>query len=531
MTVIFNNNAWNPVPWGWGQCSGNCGGNNALTNMFGYMMMFSMMNNIFKSNYAPQQQTIQQYPYNPYPGLYLSGAGGAGGATAANGMSYQDYVKQNEETQMYNDLKSSWPEFQFSKMGDTYYAYLKDDKTVHVESSTLDGLLGKINEYVAANPDKFRKTESSGSTSGSTGTESTDGTTAADDQDSTVEGSSSSSSSGSSSSVAGSNTYPKGWRKCKTAGKSFTSIDALMNDPISVIAGDSSVNYSAQRMSKEMKDAYKAHLIKNNPSVFNKDGTIKSNADWNKLEIPDGATLRHNYGALPHCDKSKWNTSINETDLRVFKRDKAKPTDAKDMVNYFANDKKYAGYKDLNDNEKEKLVTDLIKMNPHCFNTDGTTKDTFSWDTLAYPKSSEVTATYAKTKKAEEDKKTNIPKTCDLQRYNDSKKIVFKKCGTETKVAELAESGGMFSSDAHLRVTSGVLKGDWKFKEKDGDNLNYDKFNTKYGRISAQGYNVVSLVNQDNGTELEVKTNNRGLFQVKYNGNWYDLEELIQTPA
>ncbi len=150
MVRVINNNLWSPVPWGWG-CGGHhsCGGNNWMQKMFGYQMLFGMMNNMsnmFRGYATPPQQQM----YNPYGMMGLQLGGGAAP------LSYEEYMAKAEEQQSFAELKSSWSEFKISKIGDKYYAYLKSDKRERVEADSVDELMDGLNAYVDQNPDKFK---------------------------------------------------------------------------------------------------------------------------------------------------------------------------------------------------------------------------------------------------------------------------------------------------------------------------------------------------------------------------------------
>lgn len=148
MVRVINNNLWTPVPWGFGcgghQCNGD---NNWMQKMFGYQMLFNMMQNIGRCYATPPQQ---QGGF--YPGLYLGGGGGG----AAMPQNYEEYLQQQQDAQSLTELKSAYSEFNIRKIGDRYFAYLKSDKTQRVEADTIDELMDGLNEYVDNNPDRFK---------------------------------------------------------------------------------------------------------------------------------------------------------------------------------------------------------------------------------------------------------------------------------------------------------------------------------------------------------------------------------------
>lgn len=148
MVRVINNNLWTPVPWGFG-CGGHqCnGGNNWMQKMFGYQMLFNMMQNIGRCYATPPQQ---QGGF--YPGLYLGGGGGG----AAMPQNYEEYLQQQQDAQSLTELKSAYSEFNIRKIGDRYFAYLKSDKTQRIEADSIDELMDGLNEYVDQNPDKFK---------------------------------------------------------------------------------------------------------------------------------------------------------------------------------------------------------------------------------------------------------------------------------------------------------------------------------------------------------------------------------------
>jgi len=163
MVRIINNNLWSPIPWGWG-CGGGCnGGNNWMNNILKYQFMFGMMNNM-QNMFRCYMTPPQQQPYNPYGMMGLQ-LGAGGGAMPQN---YEEYMLQQQDAQSFNELKSAWTEFKFTQIGDRYYANLKSDKSVHLEGDSVEELMDSINEYVDANPDKF-KTKPASTTTTTTG--------------------------------------------------------------------------------------------------------------------------------------------------------------------------------------------------------------------------------------------------------------------------------------------------------------------------------------------------------------------------
>lgn len=153
MVRVINNNLWSPIPWGWG-CGGHIcgGGNNWMSKMLGYQMLFNMFQNMGRCYMTPpQQQGGYSMGYNPYGvmGLQLGGGGGMP-------QNYEEYMAKAEEQQAYANLKSSWSEFKITKIGDRYYAYLKSDRTQRIEADTVDELMDGLNTYVDENPDKFK---------------------------------------------------------------------------------------------------------------------------------------------------------------------------------------------------------------------------------------------------------------------------------------------------------------------------------------------------------------------------------------
>lgn len=317
MVRVINNNLWSPVPWGWG-CGGHhsCGGNNWMQKMFGYQMLFGMMNNMsnmFRGYATPPQQQM----YNPYGMMGLQLGGGAAP------LSYEEYMAKAEEQQSFAELKSSWSEFKISKIGDKYYAYLKSDKRERVEADSVDELMDGLNAYVDQNPDKFKskppKVETSeGDDPDVDPADSAGGADGAGDPPGQAGG-------------AGGNDptrvrVPSTWHKRgideQWFKKNFT--DKNVNPtPIEILKVLATGGLDMSKLtddSQVVKD-----MIKYNPSCFEENGTPKLPFPFDKLDIPSIEDLKNTYGltvATPRVTSSNtFDTDVTRNVNRWYERD------------------------------------------------------------------------------------------------------------------------------------------------------------------------------------------------------------------
>ncbi len=278
MVRVINNNLWSPVPWGWG-CGGHhsCGGNNWLNKLFGYQMMFGMMNNMTNmfSNYATPPQQGGSF----YPGLQLGGGGTAP-------MSYEEYLSKTEEQQAYSELKNTWTEFKISKIGDKYYAYLKSDKTQRVEADSIYDLMDGLNEYVDTNPDKFKSKPAKVETSNNGGD---DDTAPVDDTADTDGAGVFAAREAATPAPENSRKVNDGWYIASTTKSDYLKA-RFTKENLSQVKN--SAGAVASYLIKDWKASniddkqLKSKIIKQNPSIFNNDGDILPNADMNKFDIP-----------------------------------------------------------------------------------------------------------------------------------------------------------------------------------------------------------------------------------------------------
>ena len=282
MTKIINNNLWSPVPWGWG-CNGCNGGNNWLNNIFGYQMMFGMMNNMFSNLFAPQQrQQAQLTPqtYNPYgnfyPGLSL------GGATQGNtNPSYEEYMEKMQAQNDLTQLKQTWSEFKFSNVGGKYQAVLKADKSVVLNGDTTDELMSNIIGYVNENPTQFKtkeKVEKDTDKDGA-GEINEDDTPDAPDNNDTAS--------------AKTRKVKQDWYMASNSQnqtlKAALTYDALAQDKNKAAekAAEAIITAWGNQATGVNKEMLRKALIIANPSVFNQsNGALINNADMDKLDLP-----------------------------------------------------------------------------------------------------------------------------------------------------------------------------------------------------------------------------------------------------
>ena len=305
MVRVINNNLWTPVPWGFGCGGHSCGGNNWMQKMFGYQMLFNMMQNIGRCYATPPQQ---QGGF--YPGLYLGGGGGG----AAMPQNYEEYLQQQQDAQSLTELKSAYSEFNIRKIGDRYFAYLKSDKTQRIEADSVDELMDGLNEYVDQNPDKFKAKPAKAETSNeetvdntSTGndntTTGTEGAGAPTGNDNTTTGTEGAGAPAASNNSANPNTgvkVPQGWHHNLNKAwikENFT--DKNITTPTAeqiMLAFNGNNTLNINGISPENKAKLLNDLRQYNPSCFNSDGTGKSPFPWKKLDIPGTNVLKNTYG-------------------------------------------------------------------------------------------------------------------------------------------------------------------------------------------------------------------------------------------
>lgn len=283
MNKIINNNLWSPVPWGWG-CNGCNGGNNWLNNLFGYQMMFGMMNNMLGNLFAPQQRQQTQQTYNPYgcfyPGLSL-------GATQGNtNPSYEEYMEKIQAQNDLAQLKQTWNEFKFSSIGGKFQAVLKADKSVILDGDTTDELMSNIIGYVNENPAQFKTKEKEGAGGvDETGAEAGAGADAVADTGNDT----------------GDGNEDKGTVKRKVKRDWYIASNAKNEDfrkAVTYEALSQTPNEAADKAADALIKAWgdfgktvnKKELIKsliqNNKSIFDKNGKLKEGADMNLFDVP-----------------------------------------------------------------------------------------------------------------------------------------------------------------------------------------------------------------------------------------------------
>lgn len=287
MTKIINNNLWSPVPWGWG-CNGCNGGNNWLNNLFGYQMMFGMMNNMFSNLFAPQQRQQRQQTYNPYgsfyPGLSL-------GATQGNtNTTYEEYMEKMQAQNDLAQLKQTWSEFRFSNIGGKYQAVLKADKSVILNGDTPDELMSNIIGYVNENPAQFKTKEKEGA-GGVDEAGAGDGTVAGTGDDAVAD-TGNDTGDGNEDKGTVKHKVKKGWYVATKANninfKSAVTYDKLSKEPANAAdkATDALISAWGSFGETVNKEKLKNLLIKHNPSIFDKNGKLKDGANMNLFDVP-----------------------------------------------------------------------------------------------------------------------------------------------------------------------------------------------------------------------------------------------------
>lgn len=287
MTKIINNNLWSPVPWGWG-CNGCNGGNNWLNNLFGYQMMFGMMNNMFSNLFAPQQRQQRQQTYNPYgsfyPGLSL-------GATQGNtNTTYEEYMERMQAQNDLAQLKQTWNEFKFSNIGGKFQAVLKADKSVILDGDTTDELMSNIIGYVNENPAQFKTKEKEGA-GGVDEAGAGDGTVAGTGDDA-VAGTGNDTGDGNEDKGTVKRKVKRDWYIASNAKnedfRKAVTYEALSQTPNE--AADKAADALIKAWGDFGKTVNKKELIKsliqNNKSIFDKNGKLKEGADMNLFDVP-----------------------------------------------------------------------------------------------------------------------------------------------------------------------------------------------------------------------------------------------------
>ena len=88
------------------------------------------------------------------------------------------------------------------------------------------------------------------------------------------------------------------YKDCKTA-------DAVLQHHLNTIGGKYNTPMDPQQLV--------AQIVKNNPSVFNSDGTVKENADWTKLDLPNKEWLVENSYLSENTNSAARNTTSSTT--------------------------------------------------------------------------------------------------------------------------------------------------------------------------------------------------------------------------
>lgn len=226
-----------------------------------------------------------------------------------------------------------------------------------------------------------------------------------------------------------------------------------------------------------------------------------------------------------------------------------------DLTNVKINDKalEWKGFKNCstyvkNNIKKGMTIDDLVdKMLP---NAEDDTKATYKkWVLAANPNGIKdgkvadlnkldlpVYADKKATKPVKTTKKNNKRvKATAIQRLHASLGLVMTKKGTETQIAKLApEDPNKKDTTAVLTINQGILRGTWKFKDTNKDDMNsylkFSDFNIYYGgRLSTHNTKAICIVNSDNKKEYQVSCDEHGRYKVNYNEKDYPLEDLINS--
>ncbi len=289
MVRIINNNLWSPVPRDWG-CNGHhqCGGNNWLNNMIKYQFMMGMMNNM--SNLLRQYVTPpqQQQSYSPYALMGLQLGGG-------QQPSYEDRLEQYQNAQDFAELKKSYNEFKFTNIGGEYQASLKSDRTVRFSGSTPLELMEQMDAYIDENPDAFKTKPTKVETE--TDDDGAGAPAVVDDTADTEEVETPKGSGGADDVGGGATPANNGKRRVKDGWMQASEFKAeylktrLTEEHLKTRknAADAVALYLNKYFGYENKidvTKLKNAIIKQNPSVFDKDGNLLPKADFSKLDVP-----------------------------------------------------------------------------------------------------------------------------------------------------------------------------------------------------------------------------------------------------
>ncbi len=257
MRINIKNNFFGPPPF-YNNCFCNSYSNNSLFTMMAGLNLF---NNFLSNTFTPNQYGVNPYTQTPY---YPQE--GAGGKTPYNSDLYNDYQKLNEK---YNklllenqELKKQSKSDEISK-NETLESRLRNNNTSNVnnEADTEDAV---ISDETTTNTNN---TNSENAKSDSKVSKSPKGWyRASNDRSQTLQ-------------------YNKTILTEKAKKANITPAQCVAND---VIASKTGYNFS------KVKDELVNFIIQKNPSVFDKNGNLKKNADLSKLDIPTSAWIKKN---------------------------------------------------------------------------------------------------------------------------------------------------------------------------------------------------------------------------------------------
>jgi len=179
------------------------------------------------------------------------------------------------------------------------------------------------------------------------------------------------------------------------------------SDPAGTVADTviSTKSYTAK--SGQMQNQVRQMIIAANPSVFEKDGSLKKNADLGKLDIPTIAHLTANLdksdpkrtvipkGFYPAFkDGSGSINGLTESQLRRNQGKEGKETcGAVQVMNALLKTK---GGKFITGERKAALLNDLVRKNPSVFDKNGNLKKNADLTKLDVPTASYMTGAYKK---------------------------------------------------------------------------------------------------------------------------------------
>lgn len=216
------------------------------------------------------------------------------------------------------DLQKMYPDWNITSDGNGKYDAVNKDQTVH-HSGNFDEMCEKL----------LKEKQGAGSTPGSS-------TPAGSTPESTTPGSSTPASSTPAGSTPASSTpsnstpasashatepqgaggsskkvhVPDGWYRADTQSNEGKNLD-LKNCTSANAVLEKLLSTKVDYLSNSDRAALCKELIKNNPSVFNADGTVKKNADFDKLDVPSINYIKNKYVGNAKYNKSTGTVTYN----------------------------------------------------------------------------------------------------------------------------------------------------------------------------------------------------------------------------